>query len=79
MAQELQHDPALAPPAEAIHMPEPSYLPIVFAFGATVALVGILMGIVVSIIGLLILLTALIRWIREARTEMSELPLDHSH
>ena len=26
---EIEHDPTLAPPAEAIHLPEPSYLPVV--------------------------------------------------
>jgi len=77
MAEELEHDPTLAPPAEAIHLPEPSYLPVVVAFGMTLSLVGILLGPVILGIGVIIVLVALFRWISSAREEMSELPLEH--
>ena len=33
MAESSSTIPTLAPPAEAIHLPEPSYLPVVLAFG----------------------------------------------
>jgi uncharacterized membrane protein YidH (DUF202 family) len=79
MAEEIQHDPSLAAPAEAIHMPDPSYMPVVLAFGVMTSLVGILLGIVIVILGLIIVIVALVRWIRSARAEMSELPLDHAH
>jgi hypothetical protein len=72
-----------APPAgavpeatEQIHLPEPSYLPVVLAFGIMLALVGIVITFVLSIIGGVIALIALVRWIRGAREEMAELPLD---
>jgi Flp pilus assembly protein TadB len=77
MAEEIEHDPTLAPPAEAIHLPEPSYLPATLALGITLALVGILTGIIVVIVGVLIALTVLVRWIRSARQQMQELPLEH--
>jgi hypothetical protein len=77
MAQEVEHDPTLPPPAETIHLPGPSYLPVVTAVGITITLVGILTGIVIVVIGAIITLTALVRWIRSAREEMAELPLDH--
>jgi ABC-type antimicrobial peptide transport system permease subunit len=77
MAEELEHDPTLAQPAEAIHMPDPSYLPFVLALGITITLVGILTGLLVSVIGLLIVIPTLVRWIRSARDEMSDLPLEH--
>ena len=77
MAEQIEHDPTLAPPAEAIHLPEPSFLPIVMAFGVMVTLVGLLLGVVVSIIGLIFVLTALVKWIGSAREEMAELPLEH--
>jgi hypothetical protein len=77
MAERLEPDPSVPPPAELIHLPGPSYLPIVLALGITIALVGVLLGLVLKIIGLSIALVALIRWIRSAREEMSELPLDH--
>jgi hypothetical protein len=79
MAEEIEHDPSLSPPVEAIHMPEPSYLPVVMAFGVMMALVGILLGIEIVILGLIIVVVTLVRWISSARAEMSELPLDHGH
>jgi hypothetical protein len=78
MAEQLEHDPTLEPPAEAIHMPEPSYMPVTLAFGIMTSLVGILLGILVVAIGLIITLVVLVRWIRSARDEMSDLPLEHS-
>jgi hypothetical protein len=77
MAEHLEHDPTLAPAAEAIHIPDPSYLPFVLALGITITLVGILTGIIVVAIGLVIVLVVLVRWIRSAREEMSDLPLEH--
>jgi hypothetical protein len=79
MAEELEHDPTLTPPAEAIHLPEPSYMPATLALGITIALVGILTGIVVSAIGLIIALVTIVRWIRSARDELADLPLEHNH
>ena len=79
MAQELEHDPTLPPPVETIHLPEPSYLPATLAFGITVSLVGILTGVIVSIIGVIITLVTLVRWIRSTRAEINELPLEHGH
>lgn len=76
---EIEHDPTLTGPVEAIHMPEPSYLPAVLALGITISLVGVITWLPVLIIGVVILLSALVRWIRSARDEMADLPLDHSH
>jgi hypothetical protein len=78
MAHEVEHDPTLGPPTEAIHLPEPSYMPFTMALGIMTALVGILTGIVVVAIGLVITLSVLVRWIRSARNDMADLPLDHS-
>jgi hypothetical protein len=72
-------DPQVPPPAELIHMPEPSYLPVVLTLGITIALVGILMNIVVVAVGVVIFLVALVRWVSQARAEMAELPLEHRH
>jgi hypothetical protein len=78
MTEELEPDPTVPAPAEAIHLPDPSYLPFTLALGITIALVGILTGIIVVAIGVIIALAVLVRWIRSARQQMSELPLDHS-
>jgi hypothetical protein len=68
----------LPPPAgEDIHLPEPTYLPIVVAVGITIGLVGITLNFVISIVGAVIVLIAAVRWIRETRRDISELPLEH--
>jgi uncharacterized membrane protein len=72
-------DPTVPPPAEVIHMPEPSYLPAVLGLGLTIALVGLLMNIVVIAIGVVIAGVAFVRWVGKARAEMAELPLEHRH
>ena len=68
---------ALPPPSEEVHLPEPSYLPALVALGLTIALLGVLFTWVLSGIGVVIFLVATIRWIRQTREEMSELPLEH--
>jgi Flp pilus assembly protein TadB len=78
MAEELeQPEGALPPPTEQIHLPDPSFLPVILAFGVTIALVGVVFTWVMVAIGLLIVAIALTRWIRQTREEMSELPLGH--
>ncbi|HYZ29253.1 MAG TPA: hypothetical protein VE570_09385 [Thermoleophilaceae bacterium] len=78
MAEELEPDPTLPRAAEAIHLPEPSYLPATLALGIMIALVGIIQGLALVVIGGVIVLTVLVLWIRSARAEMNDLPLDHS-
>jgi hypothetical protein len=72
-----QPEGALPPPTEEIHLPDPSYLPVVLAFGVTIMVVGVIKSWVVVAIGAIIFLVALIRWIRQTREEMSDLPLGH--
>ena len=78
MADEVRVSGAEAEPAgEAIHLPGPSYLPVITAFGVSLVVVGIVIAWFIVAIGLVIALVAIVRWIRETREEMSELPLEH--
>jgi hypothetical protein len=78
MAEEIdQPDGALPPPSEEIHLPDPSYLPPVMAFGIMLIVVGIVLTPYVVALGAVIFLITLVRWIRQTREEMSELPLEH--
>jgi hypothetical protein len=65
------------PPSEEIHLPEPSYLPALTALGITIAVAGIVLSWVIAGIGVAIALVAIVRWIRQTREEMAELPLEH--
>jgi hypothetical protein len=69
-----------APPVgEQIHLPNPSILPLLNAVGLSIAIVGIPISIVVIIPGLVLFLVTAAIWIRDARREMDELPLEHHH
>jgi hypothetical protein len=68
-----------APPAgEEIHMPAPSMLPILNAIGLSLAIVGITISMIFIVAGLVLFVVTALLWIRDARREMEELPLDHS-
>ena len=68
---------ALPPPTEEIHLPDPSYLPATLALGLTIAIIGVVFSWVVVVLGAIVALIALFRWIRQTRAEMAELPLGH--
>jgi hypothetical protein len=78
MAEEVRVTGAEAEEAgEAIHLPGPSYQPVVVAFGLTLAVTGVVLFPPGAIIGVIIALIPIWRWIRDARSEISELPLEH--
>ena len=68
-----------APAGEQIHMPLPSILPVINAAGLSTAIVGITISPVLVIAGLVIFFATAAVWIRDARREMEELPLEHEH
>ena len=65
------------PPSEDIHLPRPSYLPIVTAVGIAVALTGLVLSWIAFALGAIVFLVAVAIWVRKAREEMAELPLEH--
>jgi hypothetical protein len=79
MADEVHHhNGGETPPAgEAVHLPGPSYLPVLTALGLTLGLTGIVIWWPVVVIGATIFLVVVWRWIRETREDISELPLEH--
>ena len=68
------------PPAgEEVHMPAPSALPLINAAALAGTIVSITLSWwLVGILGVIFLATS-IRWIRDVRRDIDELPLDHSH
>jgi hypothetical protein len=70
------------PPAagEEIHLPGPSLLPLLTAVGITLLLVGITTMIELTVVGAIITVVSVYRWIISTRDEIAELPLDgHDH
>jgi hypothetical protein len=76
---ETNGDPSgrLPQPTEEVHLPDPSYLPVIVAFSVMAVLVGIVNLWPVAVIGGVILVIAIARWIRLAREEIRQLPLEH--
>lgn len=72
-------DPQVPPVGEEIHLPGPSLQPLGLAIGIALSVVGVTLGPVLWVPGVVITLLVLVRWIRDARTELAELPLEHRH
>jgi uncharacterized membrane protein len=53
--------------APHIHLPPPSFWPIVLAFGVTLIAIGIIFGLVISVLGVIVLLVAIAGWTQENR------------
>ena len=67
-----------APPVgEELHLPEPSLVPLLNAVGISLALVGLTISTVVTVIGVVLFVVTLMRWIRDTTHEISELPAEH--
>jgi len=79
MAEEPLENGDVPPPGEAIHLPDPSYLPVIVAAGTTIALVGVVVNWWIFGFGVILTVVAIARWIGQTREEMAELPLDHGH
>ena len=69
-------DPEVPPAGEEVHLPGPSILPVLTAVGVTLLLVGITTFIVLSIAGGILTLACVVRWIKDTRHDVDELPLD---
>jgi len=79
MAQEVRRNGEIVPPAgEPVHLPGPSYLPVVVAFGLTLAICGVVINWVVFGVGLVVTVIGIARWIGQARDETADLPLEHA-
>jgi hypothetical protein len=69
-------DPEVPPAGEEVHLPGPSILPVLTGVGITLSLVGVTTFIVLSIIGGILTLGCVVRWVKDTRHDVDELPLD---
>jgi cytochrome c oxidase subunit 1 len=58
-----------------IHLPSPSFWPIVLAFGLALIAIGVVSTLIVSIVGVVVLLVAIAGWTLENRAAERE----HDH
>ncbi len=79
MAKETNTDADVPKAGEPIHLPDPSYLPVIVAAGTTILVVGVVISPILVVLGAAITVVAIVRWVVQVRAEMAELPLDHGH
>jgi hypothetical protein len=67
-----------APPAgEEIHLPGPTLLPIIVAAAITLIVIGTTLNWLFSIVGAVVFVIAVWRWIADTRRDVAELPEEH--
>jgi hypothetical protein len=69
---------SVPPAGEEVHMPEPSVLPLINAAALALAIVSITISWWLVGAGLIVFVATAIRWIRDVRRHIAELPLGHS-
>ncbi len=72
-------DPELPPVGEEIHLPGPSIQPFLLTIGITCFIVGLTWKTWLLIFGAALAIVVVGFWIRDARRELDELPLEHRH
>jgi hypothetical protein len=72
-------DRDVPPAGEEIHLPGPSLQPLLLTVGLTTALLGVTTSIVLVIIGAVLSVAVIARWIADTRRDIGELPAEHGH
>ncbi len=70
-------DSDVAPVGEEIHLPGNTVIPLVMTLGVTLVLIGVTVWIGFIVAGTVIFLWTLVRWIRDVRHDIDELPVEH--
>jgi Flp pilus assembly protein TadB len=69
-----------APPVgEEVHMPAPSALPLINAAALAIAIVALTISWWVVAAALIVFAATTIRWVRDVKRDIAELPLEHHH
>ncbi len=69
-------EPEAPPVGEEVHLPGSSVLPVLTALGIMLTLIGITTFIELTVIGGILTIVCVVRWIKDTRREVDELPLD---
>lgn len=72
-------DPEVPPAGEEIHLPGPSLIPLALTVGITMILLGLTTTWFLVIVGGIITIFCLVRWVMDTRRDIDELPLEHHH
>ena len=67
----------LPAPPETVHLPGPTYLPVVIAAFTTIALVGVVVNWFLFGLALAVVIFCIVLWVRDVRRDIADLPLEH--
>ena len=70
-----EHD--VPPAGEDVHLPGPSLLPLLTAIAITAMVIGTTLSWYISIAGLILFVVTTVRWIRDTRRDIDDLPEEH--
>ncbi len=73
-----EHSASAPPASEEVHLPGPTILPLVAAIAITLIVIGTTLGWWLSIVGGVVLVIVAVRWLRDTRRDIGELPEQHS-
>lgn len=79
MSEPLDYRGDVPPAGEDVHMPAPSALPLINAAALAIAIVALTISWWVVGGALLVFLATTIRWVRDVKRDIAELPLEHHH
>lgn len=54
------------------HLPEPSFWPIILAFGLLLIAAGVIFSLIISALGLVVMLAAIVGWTLENRPKLAQ-------
>jgi hypothetical protein len=77
VSYEELHESDAPPVGEEVHLPGPSLLPFLTAIAITLIVVGTTLGWAFSIIGVVMLIGLIIRWVGDTRRDIGQLPEEH--
>jgi Flp pilus assembly protein TadB len=76
---DLEDTTGIPPAGEEVHMPAPSALPLINAAALAIAIVALTISWWVVAGALVVFIATAIRWIRDVRRDIADLPLEHHH
>jgi Flp pilus assembly protein TadB len=71
------HESDSPPAGEAIHLPGSTLIPFLSAIAITLIVIGTTLGWIFSIIGGVMLIGLVIRWVQDTRRDIEQLPEEH--
>jgi hypothetical protein len=73
----VEHATPAPPPEEEIHLPGPTLLPVFTAIAITFIVIGTTLTWGLSIVGGILLIVCVVRWVSDTRRDIAALPEEH--